>query len=53
MAIKVVSLECMRGLYEEDANAIQTWKECKALWSMDRKPYFNFHIQEGFLFKNQ
>jgi hypothetical protein len=53
MSVAVVSLECVKGLYEEDADFAEAWKACKEPWSMDRTPFLDYHIQEGFLFKNQ
>jgi hypothetical protein len=43
----------MKELYEEDVDVAEAWKVCKETWSIDMKPYLDFHIQEGFLFKNQ
>jgi hypothetical protein len=31
----------------------KAWKACKEPWSLDKTPYLDYHIQEGFLFKNQ
>jgi hypothetical protein len=53
LSVEVVSLECMKELYAEDTDFAEAWKACKAPWSIDRTPYLDFHIQEGFLFKNQ
>jgi hypothetical protein len=53
MSVAVVSLECVKGLYEEDAYFAAAWKACIEPWSMDRTPFLEYHIQEGFLFKNQ
>jgi len=53
MSVAVVSLECLKGLYEEDANFAEAWKACIEPWSMDETPFLEYHIQEGFLFKNQ
>jgi hypothetical protein len=53
MSIEVVSLNCLKTVYEEDANFSKAWKECKDPWSLDRTPYLDYHIQEGVLFKNQ
>jgi hypothetical protein len=53
LSVEVVSLECMKELYAEDTDFVEAWKACKAPWSIDRTPYLDFHIQEGFLFKNQ
>jgi hypothetical protein len=53
MSVVVVSLECVKGLYEEDADFAEAWKACKEPWSLDQTPFLDYHIQEGFLFKNQ
>ena len=53
MYVEVVSLNCMKNLYEEDENFLESWKECKEPWSLDHTPYFYYHIQEEFLFKNE
>jgi hypothetical protein len=53
MLVVVVSLECVKGLYEDDADFTEAWKACREPWSMDRTPFLDYHIQEGFLFKNQ
>jgi hypothetical protein len=52
LLVEVVSLECMKELYAEDTNFEEAWKACEAPWSIDRTMYLDFHIQEGFLFKN-
>jgi hypothetical protein len=53
LSVEVVSLECMKELYAEDIYFAEAWEACKAPWSIDRTLYLDFHIQEGFLFKNQ
>jgi hypothetical protein len=53
MLVAVVSLEYEIGLYEENAYFAEDWKACRKPWSMDRTPFLEYHIQEGFLFKNQ
>jgi hypothetical protein len=53
MSVEVVSLNCLKTLYEEDTGFSEAWKECKETWSLDRTPYPDYHIQEEFLFKNQ
>jgi hypothetical protein len=53
MHVEVVSLDNMKELYAEDTDFAEAWKACKEPWSMNRTPYLDFHIQEGFLFKNQ
>lgn len=53
MIVEVVTLESMKGLYEEDAHFAEAWKACKASLSMDKTLDLNFLIQEGLLFKNQ
>jgi hypothetical protein len=51
--VEVVILKCIRELYVKDKDFVEAWKECKMTWSIDKTPYLDFHIQEGFLFKNQ
>jgi hypothetical protein len=53
LSMEVVSLESMKELYEEDADFGEAWKACKAPWSVNRTMFLDYHIQEGFLFKNQ
>ena len=53
MSVVVVSLECVKGLYEEDADFAEAWKACKEPWSLDETPFLDYHIQEGFLFNNR
>ena len=53
MSIEVVSLNCIKTLYEEDVDFVEAWKVYKESWSMDITPFLDYHIQEGFLFKNQ
>ena len=52
LSIEVVGLECVKELYAKDSNFVAVWKACKEPWSMDITPYLEYHIQEGFLFKN-
>jgi hypothetical protein len=30
----------------------RVWKSCNEPWSVDKTPYFDFFIEEGFVFKN-
>jgi hypothetical protein len=53
MSVEVVSLKCIKTLYEKYADLLEAWKACKEPWSLDRTPYLDYHIQHGFLFKNQ
>jgi hypothetical protein len=53
LSVEVVSFACMKELYAEETYFAEAWKVCKAPWSIDRTLYLDFHIQEGFLFKNQ
>jgi hypothetical protein len=53
MSIVVVSLECVKGLYEEDSNFATVGKECIEPWSMDRTPFLYYHIRERFFFMDQ
>lgn len=50
---EVVILESMKELYEEDVYIGEAWRSCKAPWSVDRTIFLDYHIQEGFLFKDQ
>jgi hypothetical protein len=52
MSIEVVSMECMKELYEDDTYFVEAWRACKVHWSIDRTPYMDFHIQARFMFKN-
>lgn len=52
MFVEVVSLNCMKTLFDIDACFAKTWKACKEPWSLDHTPYLGYHIQEEFLFKN-
>jgi hypothetical protein len=53
MSVAVVSLEYLKGLYEEDSNFTEAWKACREPCRMDRTPLLDYHVQEGFLFKKQ
>jgi len=53
MSVQVVSLNCLKTLYEEDVDFSETWRACKEPLSLDKTPYLDYHIQEYFLFKNQ
>jgi len=48
-----VSRSYWLGMYAKDTYFARAWKACKVPWSIDRTPHLYFHIQEGFLFKNQ
>ena len=53
LLVEVASLECIKELYVEDADFAEAWTTYKAPWSMDQTLYLDYHIQEGFLFRNQ
>jgi len=53
MHVEVVNLNCTKYLYEGDADFSIKWKACREPWSIDQTRYLDYHIQEGFLFKNQ
>ena len=52
LSVEIVSLESMKELYEEDAYFGEAWRACKEPWSVDRTLFLDYHIQEGFLFRN-
>jgi hypothetical protein len=43
--VEVVSQNCLKTLYEEDAYFSKDWKECKEPWSLEKTPYLG-----GFFF---
>jgi hypothetical protein len=53
MSVEVEILNCLKTLYEEDEDLSKAWKACKESWSLEKTPYLDYHIHEGFLFKNQ
>jgi hypothetical protein len=53
MSVVVVSLECVKELYEEDSNFAIARKEFIEPWSMDQTPFLYYHILEGFFFVDQ
>jgi regulator of sigma D len=51
-SIEVVGLKCVKEIYTEDSDFTAAWKACREPWSMNKTPYLDYHIQEGFLFRN-
>ena len=53
LSVEIVSLESMKELYEKDVDFKEAWRACKEPWSVEGTMYLDYHIQEGFFFKNQ
>jgi hypothetical protein len=44
MLVEVVNLNCLKTLYEEDVDFLESCKVCKEPCSLDRTPYMHCHI---------
>ena len=50
--IQVLGFEHLRDLYEADIDFQETYRACKNLVEVEREPWMEYTLQEGFLFKN-
>ena len=51
IVVKSVRLQLINDEFEVDEDFADAWRTSKEPWSVDRIPYLDYFIQEGYFFK--